>query len=124
MSRLFLAPCILPLLALTACSRESDDRAAQLTGGSPSHGRVVMVSYGCNTCHTIPGIKGADATVGPPLQQMGNRTYVAGVLTNTPTHLVDWIKNPPAIDEKTAMPNLRVSDADARDMAAYLYTLR
>jgi cytochrome c len=121
MSRLLL---LLPLLALAACSRESDDHAAQLTGGSPSHGRIAMVSYGCNTCHTIPGIQGANATVGPPLLQMGNRTYVAGVLTNTPPHLIDWIKNPPAIDEKTAMPNLRVSDADARDMAAYLYTLR
>jgi cytochrome c1 len=38
--------------------------------------------------------------------------------------MIRWIQNPQAVDQKTAMPNLGVTDAEARDVAAYLYTLR
>jgi cytochrome c1 len=48
--------------------------------------------------------------------------YVAGVLQNNPENMVLWIRNPQAVDEKTAMPNLSVSPQDATDIAAYLYT--
>jgi len=37
---------------------------------------------------------------------------------------VRWIQNPPAIDSKTAMPFLGVSERDARDIAEYLYRLK
>jgi cytochrome c1 len=49
---------------------------------------------------------------------------VAGEVPNTPRFMVRWIENPQAIEPGTAMPNLGVSDAQARDIAAYLYTLR
>jgi cytochrome c1 len=38
--------------------------------------------------------------------------------------MVRWVKDPPGVDPLTAMPNLRVTDDDARDIAAFLYTLR
>jgi cytochrome c len=104
--------------------RSSRDAAAAMTGGDPDRGRQSLRSYGCSACHTIPGIPGAFATVGPPLTQMGNRGYIAGVLQNTPGNLVQWIQNPRGIDAKTAMPQLHVSETDARDMASYLYTLK
>jgi cytochrome c1 len=35
-----------------------------------------------------------------------------------------WIRDPPGVDAKTAMPRLGVTEPDARDIAAYLYTLK
>jgi cytochrome c1 len=55
---------------------------------------------------------------------MAARTYIAGVVSNTPDNMIRWIQNPPGIDEKTAMPNLGVTEQDARDIASYLYTLK
>ena len=93
------------------------------TGGDPERGRAALVSYGCITCHTIPGVPGGDGLVGPPLTNWADRVYVGGYLTNTPDHLIAWIQNPQAVAPGNAMPNLGVSDSDARNIAAYLYTL-
>jgi cytochrome c2 len=95
-----------------------------LTGGNVEAARVALRDYGCNTCHTIPEVVDARGLVGPPLAQIANRIYVAGVLANTPDNLIRWIENPPGIDPRTAMPNLGVGEMDARNMSAYLYTLR
>jgi cytochrome c len=46
------------------------------------------------------------------------------VLVNTPENMRRWLKDPPAVDPKTAMPNVGASDEDIRDLAAFLYTLR
>ena len=43
---------------------------------------------------------------------------------NTPENMVRWIENPQAVDEKTVMPNLGVTEQDAGDIAGYLYTLK
>ena len=45
-------------------------------------------------------------------------------MPNTPQNLVRWIRDPHEIEPRTAMPNLGLSDPEARDVAAYLYTLR
>src|SRR5215208_4108641 len=112
------------LLALPACNGEAERRAVLLTGGDPGRGREAIRRYGCSSCHTIPGIRGADGMVGPPLTKIGTRSYIGGVLKNTPDNLKAWLKNPPGIDEKTAMPNLNLGDEDVKDIACYLYTLR
>jgi cytochrome c2 len=98
--------------------------AVALTGGDPDRGAAAINSYGCGSCHTIPGIHGAKAQVGPPLTGIGNRMFIGGVLPNTPENLQHWIQNPPGIDPQTAMPKLGVSEPDAKDIACYLYTLR
>jgi cytochrome c len=124
--KLFVA-CALPcvLVALTACSQlETERAAAAMTGGDPERGKAAITRYGCATCHTIPGVRGADALVGPPLSQVASRSYIAGVLPNTPANMVRWIENPPQVDQLTAMPNLGVNDTDAHDIAGYLYTLK
>lgn len=95
----------------------------QVPGGDPSRGAVALRAYGCGACHTIPGVPMANALVGPPLNSWGERQYIAGRLLNEPAHLVEWIRFPQAIEPGTAMPNMGVSEQDARDMAAYLYTL-
>ena len=118
---------LLLALACAGCSASGDrlsmEQAAQLTGGNPRLGPAKMRSYGCATCHTVPGVVGADSRVGPPLAGIAGRMYIAGVLTNTPQHLVEWIRDPQKADSLTAMPNTGVTERDARDIAAYLYTL-
>lgn len=66
---------------------------------------------------------GANSLVGPPLDRMAKRIYVAGTLPNTPDNLIRWLREPQTLAPFTAMPDLGVSERDARDMAAYLYTL-
>jgi putative membrane protein len=113
------------ILASGCTGKQDHERIArELTGGDPGRGRVAIRNYGCDGCHTIPGILTADATVGPPLTQIARRSYLAGRIENTPENLQQWIKHPRSIDEKTAMPETGVTDRDGRDIAAYLYTLR
>jgi cytochrome c len=97
--------------------------AAFATGGDADRGRVLLPAYGCDACHTIPGIPGADRTVGPSLEGIARRMFIAGRLPNNPDNLVNWISDPPAIDSMTAMPNVGVTEQDARDISAYLYTM-
>jgi cytochrome c1 len=55
---------------------------------------------------------------------VATRAIIAGELANTPENMVRWIRDPLAVEPNTAMPNLQVSEETARDMVAYLYTLR
>jgi putative membrane protein len=112
-------------MSTLACTNaETYKAAAAMTGGDPNRGSEALTSYGCDTCHTIPGIRSARGLVGPPLTSVGSRVYLAGRVPNTPANITRWIQHPHAIDDKTAMPETGVTDQDARDIAAYLYTLR
>jgi cytochrome c len=124
--RLF-AACALAaaLFAVASCGGgEAERAAAQMTGGDPARGRAKLGHYGCHTCHTIPGVEGADSLVGPPLDRIASRTYIGGVLTNSPDNMIRWLRDPRAVDPLTAMPSLGVGEQDARDIASYLYTLK
>ena len=94
------------------------------THGSADRGKAVIAIYGCGKCHTIPGIRGANGVVGPPLASVALRTYIAGNFPNTPDTLAHWIMSPQTMKPKTAMPSLGLSEPQARDVAAYLETLR
>ena len=111
-------------LVLIGCDESRERTARALTGGEPQRGRQAVTKYGCDTCHTIPGVRTADATVGPPLMQIARRTYLAGRIENTPANMIRWIREPTSVDEKTAMPATGVTEQDGRDIAAFLYTLR
>ncbi len=92
--------------------------------GDPERGRELIARYGCGSCHLVPGVETARGLVGPPLIHWAERRYIAGQVENTPEHLVTWLTVPQAVEPGTAMPNLGVTDGQARAMAAYLYTLR
>ena len=97
----------------------------RVEGGDPLRGPAAIRHYGCGSCHAIPGVaRAVDAEVGPPLDRYGRRVYVAGRLPNTPENLTAWLREPQRYEPGGAMPNLGVTDRDARDIAAYLYTLR
>ena len=111
-------------LATSGCTHGEADAMALTHGGNAARGKELIRSYGCGSCHTIPRVTGAESTVGPSLQGEATRAYIAGVLPNQPENMIRWIMNPPGVDEKTAMPNLHVTATDARDIAAYIYTLQ
>jgi cytochrome c len=96
----------------------------QVPGASPEHGRHGLKRYGCGGCHVIPGVPGAQGEVGPPLAGLANRSMIAGRLHTTPDNLAAWIQHPQQIAPGVDMPELGVSEVDARDMAAYLLTLK
>ena len=87
-------------------------------------GKMALKQYACTTCHSIPGVVGGHAPVGPPLDRIASRDYLAGVLRNTPENMVRWLREPQKVSPRSAMPDLGVTARDAADMTAYLYTLR
>jgi mono/diheme cytochrome c family protein len=91
--------------------------------GDARRGKTALQQYACVSCHEIPGIVGANNPVGPPLDGIARRKYLAGILPNTWDNMIYWLRSPQTVDAQTAMPNLGVSEIDARDMAAYLYGL-
>jgi putative membrane protein len=93
-------------------------------GGDPKLGMQYIRAYGCGSCHTIPGVQGAYANVGPPLTKVGMRTYLAGRIVNTPENMMRWIHNPKTVDDKTAMPVTGITLQEAWHVTAYLYTLK
>lgn len=97
--------------------------AAQSAAGESERGARLIIEYGCGACHTVPGIWRARGRVGPPLDFFAERSFIGGELPNTPEMLVEWIMDPPRLIPATAMPRLNVGERDARDIAAYLYTL-
>lgn len=87
-------------------------------------GRKALYQHACNACHVIPGVTGAAVYVGPPLEGIGNRQFIAGALPNTPDNMMRWLMQTQQVKPGTAMPQLGVDERDARDMAGYLATLR
>jgi cytochrome c2 len=110
-------------LATVAGCNTSAPTANAMTGGEATRGPEAIRRYGCATCHTIPGVAGAIGSIGPPLTQVARRSYVAGS-PNAPDHLVRWLQHPRRVRPGTPMPEMGVTERDARDIAAFLYTLR
>ena len=111
-------------MALLACKDEVQKWSRALTAGDPDRGKTALSTYGCIACHSIPGVPGSNALTAPPLIGISQRSYLAGMLENTPENLRRWIQHPRQVNPHTAMPEQGVTNQDAADMAAYLYTTR
>ena len=98
--------------------------AEQVSGGSVAAGRDAMTRYGCGSCHVIPGIAAARGQVGPALDQVAIRATIAGKLANDPATMTLWLQHPQRMVPGNAMPEQGVTPREARDMTAYLYTLK
>jgi mono/diheme cytochrome c family protein len=94
-----------------------------LMAGDAARGRQALFQYACNACHTIPGITGGQVHVGPALAGIAGRALIAGRLPNTADNMVLWLRRTQEVKPLTAMPQLGVTEQDARDIAAYLVTL-
>lgn len=112
-------------VALAGCGRDgASAEAALLTGGDPAKGPAAIGRYGCGSCHDIPGVRSARGKVGPPLGGIASRAYLAGRLSNTPANMMRWLQHPQHVEPGNVMPEMGVTDEDARHLTAFLYTLR
>jgi cytochrome c2 len=98
--------------------------ARQASSGDPELGRLKFREYGCGACHTVAGVPGAMGKVGPGLNDLRTRYYLAGRLENTQANLEEWIRHPQKVEPGTLMPDTGVSAEDAAHITAYLYSLR
>ena len=117
---------VVRLVVVAACTLASacTDTPSSAVRGDAENGRLLLRQFGCGSCHRIPGVATADGNVGPPLDAIARRVYLAGSLPNTPDNMVRWIRSPKSIHPRTAMPDLQVTEMHARDMTAYLYRLQ
>lgn len=123
-TRLLTALYVIFISFIGGCTRRDTNEFAPITAGNPANGRRLLYSYACGSCHAIPGVGEADGIIGPPLRGFASRSYIGGVLQNTPENLFRWIARPQEVQPGNAMPDLGVTQEQARDMAVYLYTLR
>jgi mono/diheme cytochrome c family protein len=104
--------------------KAAGDEATDPSGvGDPRRGKLALQQYACAACHVIPGVIAPAGRVGPVLTGMSERSIVAGLQANTPENMIEWIRHPDKVSPGTAMPDMGVTEQDARDMAAYLGTL-
>jgi cytochrome c len=103
--------------ALSGCEPHPEAAALQ-------RGQRLLAQYQCGSCHVVPGVAGAGGHQAVPLAAFGVRSYIAGRLPNDRETLVQWIVSPASLVPGTPMPDMGVSEADARDMAAYLHSLQ
>ena len=85
--------------------------------GTPrlNEGRELLARYGCVRCHTIrlpDGSMMAATDDPPPLTHIADKT--------TREWVYAWLKDPASYASSATMPNFQLSDADARDISAFL----
>ncbi|HSP16160.1 MAG TPA: c-type cytochrome [Thermoanaerobaculia bacterium] len=99
--------------------------------GDPARGKTIVENVGCLACHlnteTFTDADGKtrmahrddyplERNFGFNLANVGTKTY--------PGWIYNWIKNPHNYDPNAPMPSLRLTDAEAADVTAYLMTLQ
>lgn len=107
---------------LTAAAPGAADTVQPLpaSAGDPARGKRILAQYACQSCHRVPGVTGSEVDVGRSLDGLSRRRLIAGALPNSQDNLVRWIRDPQAVDPRTAMPNMGVSERDALDISAWL----
>ncbi len=114
---------IAPLLAVLAACADKREQPRDLTGADAAAGLVVIERVGCAACHRIPGVDWPSGTVGGSLYGFADRSMIAGRFPNQPQALAVWVRNAPSMVPATGMTAMPITPAEAREVAAYLYTL-
>jgi mono/diheme cytochrome c family protein len=88
--------------------------------GNAKDGEQIVKGIGCQGCHVVgEGSReavGPHRTFGQPLENIGNKTTYEWVF--------NWVRDPKHYNPATYMPNLRLTDQQAADVATYLMTLK
>jgi cytochrome c len=116
---------LLAVLLVMSAACAAAPASPRVRAADPNRGRELAAATGCSACHAIPGLDGAPGgdQIGPPLAGFARRASIAGMLPNTPDELLNWLRAPQSLKPGDAMPDLGLSYADARDIAAYLYLI-
>ena len=115
------APMVAALLA-AGCG-EGSAPARTIAGAEAERGLAVIRREGCAACHLVPGVDWPQGRAGPALNGFAASPLIAGRLPNRPDVLTAWLIDPPSLTPGTAMPPSSITEAEARDVAAFLYTL-
>lgn len=107
---------------LVACADKAVP-SRQLAGANPTAGLRLIEAEGCGACHHIPGVQWPRGAVGGSLDNLQAQAMIAGRYPNRPDVMVAWLRDAPAMAPDTAMPASRLTEPQARDVAAYLYSL-
>jgi cytochrome c len=127
MKRMTLA---LLLLLAVGCNRDKAAKSMATPAEAPpignaERGKALAAQYGCNVCHAVPGVEGPQGSLGPSLAGVASRPAISfGTVQNTPENLVKYIQNPASLNPQSSMPPIGLTDVDAKDIAAYLLTLK
>jgi cytochrome c oxidase subunit 2 len=97
---------------------------AQPTDKISQHGKELFMSKTCVQCHNIAGTQ-AVAMTAPDLTHIASRkTIGAAVIENNVDNLAKWINNPQQFKPGCLMPDMRLPEGDAHDIAVYLENLK
>ena len=101
---------------LTAYQTADVDRESMPEAGYPAEqverGRQLYYSkYACQGCHIINATEDK-GYIGPTLTQVGSRLNAAWIY--------QWLRNPASLRQNTMQPNWDMSEADAKDLTAFL----
>jgi cytochrome c oxidase subunit 2 len=111
---------------------ESERRpvAKPATGPAAEGYKIFTGKGGCLACHTVVGIEGAEARVGPNLTHLKSRPRFGGyVFDNTAENLRSWVDDPSAMkpmrpEDGTGMPDQGLSEEELDKIVAFLETLK
>jgi cytochrome c2 len=129
MRRIIVTPVLLFItIFLTACSQTFNyERGASMTGGDPQAGKEKIVLHDCHSCHEIPGIPVNRDRQGPSLKHWAKQSTIIKKWPNTPENLEDFLQHPERMLHgsglKSEMTMSSVKPSDARDIAAYLFSI-
>lgn len=91
--------------------------------GDAARGKELFDSVGCRGCHVAE--KGSAARRSEASAERDYAPNLWNVADKAkPEWIYSWVKNPKAMWPQTKMPDLRLSDAEAANVTAYLLTLR
>jgi cytochrome c oxidase subunit 2 len=84
-------------------------------------GEKLWTAKGCLACHALNAVDAPKGMVGPNLANIGARSYLAaGTLKNTDENMARWIQDPHEIKEGVLMPDLGITEEEARALVAFL----
>jgi cytochrome c oxidase subunit 2 len=113
-----------PRASFEAWLADMERPAAAPASGEQREGQQLFMSKGCGGCHRLAGTS-AEGTVGPDLTHLATRSTLAALtIPDTPSELAAWIENPQAIKPGNHMPDLGLSGAQAKKVAAFLGEMR
>ena len=117
---------LVTILLSLACGRP-EKTASQLAPpppiGNAGAAKTHIEKYACQACHVIPGL-GDGGSLGPDLTGFASRPRLNGRVPKNPQAVAAYLQNPIAIDAQTSMPAVGMTESEAKDIAAFLETLK
>src|SRR2546422_3422163 len=113
--------------AIVAYLWSTSEKAPLLSQSAPKgdaeKGKETFESVGCRACHVTEKDSSARRSEGSEERDYAPNLWNVADKAR-PEWIYSWVKNPKALWPETKMPDLRLSDAEAANVTAYLVTLK